>query len=95
MRLLPEFLDLSEMSDLRFDRVETSNVMDSLGASEIISIWGPRLNRLNPYSTLLMYSMNWAHVSGSLADSQAEEDLRRMMMVLTSYLVRANLFLLD
>lgn len=86
--VLPDLLDIMGMDDLRFDRVETSNVMDTLGPAEIISIWGPRLNFRNPCSTLLMYSMNWAfHVSGGRADVQGPNEMMDTMAELIDYLV--------
>ncbi|KAG9021720.1 hypothetical protein FS837_007025 [Tulasnella sp. UAMH 9824] len=87
LRGLPELLDVMRLNDLRFDRVETSNVMDILGPAEIISIWGPRLNRRNPCSTLLMYSMNWAfNVSGGRADAQDTNGIIDSMAELIDYL---------
>ncbi|KAG8913122.1 hypothetical protein FRC01_004727 [Tulasnella sp. 417] len=87
LRVLPKFLDLGGMGNLRFDRVEASNVMDTVGPSVIISAWGPRLNRLNPSSTLLMYSMNWPfYVPGGMAESQGPNDLMKNFMELASYL---------
>ncbi|KAG9005482.1 hypothetical protein FRB90_010369 [Tulasnella sp. 427] len=87
MQVLPELLDVMGMPDLRFDRVETSNVMDTLGPSSIISVWGPRLNRLNPHSALLMYSMNWPfQVWGGTAESQGRNEVSRMISDLGEYL---------
>ncbi|KAG8909828.1 hypothetical protein FRC01_006709 [Tulasnella sp. 417] len=87
LRVLPTFLDLGDMGNLRFDRVETSNVMDTVGPSAIISAWGPRLNRFNPSSTLIMYSMNWPfYVPGGMAECQGPNDLMKNFMELASYL---------
>ncbi|KAG8952322.1 hypothetical protein FRC04_004750 [Tulasnella sp. 424] len=87
LRILPQILDAAEMEDLTFDRVETSNVMDTLGPSAIISTWGPRLNRRNPHSALLMYSMNWAfRVSGGMAEAQWPRGLLKTMTELGNYL---------
>ncbi|KAJ6580856.1 hypothetical protein B0H19DRAFT_930261 [Mycena capillaripes] len=43
----------------RFDRIETSNLADYLGASQVIKDWAPLLNKANPHSVLLMNFMNW------------------------------------
>ncbi|KAG9035257.1 hypothetical protein FS837_001993 [Tulasnella sp. UAMH 9824] len=87
LQVLPDLLDIMGMDELRFDRVETSNVMDTLGPAEIISTWGPRLNCRNPCSTLLMYSMNWAfHISGGRADVQEPNRMMDTMAELVDYL---------
>lgn len=45
---------------LRFDRVETSNIMDFVTTPDmLVKTWSPLLNKNNPHSTLLMYTMNW------------------------------------
>ncbi|KAG8958726.1 hypothetical protein FRC00_002368 [Tulasnella sp. 408] len=87
LRALPDLLEIMGMDDIRFDRVETSNVMDTLGPAEIISTWGPYLNPRNPCSTLLMYSMNWAfHVPGGRADGQGPNGVMDTMAELIDYL---------
>jgi hypothetical protein len=43
-----------------FDRVETSNMVDSFGVATVLSDWAPLMNRQNEYATLLMYFMNWS-----------------------------------
>ncbi|KIO27774.1 hypothetical protein M407DRAFT_72603, partial [Tulasnella calospora MUT 4182] len=90
LNLLPELLDLAMEGKrkLMFDRVEISNVMDTTGPSSIISNWGPRLNRENPYAALLMYSMNFAmKVKGGAAESQPKDKVTKMLMEAASYLV--------
>ncbi|KAG8952323.1 hypothetical protein FRC04_004751 [Tulasnella sp. 424] len=87
---LPEFLDLlsdNSTKQLTFDRVETSNVMDTVGPSAILATWAPRLNRDNPHSCLLMYSMNWPFkVSGGTVESLGREKVQKLMMQLADYL---------
>ncbi|KAG8998738.1 hypothetical protein FRB90_012249 [Tulasnella sp. 427] len=86
MQVLPEVLGVMGMPDLRFDRVETSSAMDTLGPSPIISVWGPRLNRRNPHSALLMYSMNWLfQVWGGTAESQGRNKVSRTILNLGEY----------
>ncbi|KAG8925128.1 hypothetical protein FRC00_004311 [Tulasnella sp. 408] len=89
LNTLPELLDLAMEGKQRlmFDRVETSNVMDTTGPSSIISTWGPRLNRKNPHSALLLYSMNFSgKVKDGRAEKQPQDKMGKMMMELTSYL---------
>ncbi|KAF8211098.1 hypothetical protein K438DRAFT_1959290 [Mycena galopus ATCC 62051] len=43
----------------RFDRIETSNLADYIGASKVIENWAPLLNKANSHSVLLMNFMNW------------------------------------
>jgi hypothetical protein len=42
-----------------FDRVETSNIADYVGAAAVIKDWGNLLSRRNKHAALLMYFMNW------------------------------------
>jgi hypothetical protein len=42
-----------------FDRIETSNLADYCGPSQVINDWAPLLNKANPHSVLLMNFMNW------------------------------------
>ncbi|KAG8986472.1 hypothetical protein FRB90_003979 [Tulasnella sp. 427] len=89
LNVLPQLLDLVMQGKpkLMFDRVETSNVMDTTGPSSIISSWGPRLNRSNPHSALLMYSMNFAlKVKDGAAENQPPNKMTNMVMQLTNYL---------
>lgn len=46
---------------MKFDRVETSNIMDYTmsGVERIVQSWAPLLNRSNPHAALLMHSINW------------------------------------
>ncbi|KAG8929397.1 hypothetical protein FRC01_004405 [Tulasnella sp. 417] len=86
---LPGLVDLAMEGrrKLMFDRVETSNVMDTTGASPIISNWGPCLNRKNPHATLLMYSKHYPiMVNNGTAESQPRDKINRMAMELYSYL---------
>ncbi|KAG9037512.1 hypothetical protein FS837_001432 [Tulasnella sp. UAMH 9824] len=97
LNILPEVLDLAMKGKpkLMFDRVETSNVMDTTGPSSIISNWGPRLNRKNPHAALLMYSMNFAlKVKDGAAETQPEDKVTKMFMELSSYL-RIGVYLKD
>lgn len=57
---LPEAVDLVMKRPIVYDRIETSNMLDSLGPGPILSAWGPVLNRNNPHSTLLLHSLNWS-----------------------------------
>ncbi|KIO27792.1 hypothetical protein M407DRAFT_22966 [Tulasnella calospora MUT 4182] len=87
--VLPEFLNLlgKETRQIKFDRVETSNVMDTLGPSPILASWGPRLNRDNPHSCLLMYSMNWAmKIPGGHVESLGRDKVQKTMMQVATYL---------
>jgi hypothetical protein len=47
----------------KFDRIEVSNTVDDyyVGFEHTLLDWGPHLNRNNPSSTLLAYTMNWAY----------------------------------
>ena len=42
-----------------FDRIDASNVLDSVGLNRIILDWGPLLNFKKDHAALLAYSMNW------------------------------------
>ncbi|KAG9050337.1 hypothetical protein FS837_006209 [Tulasnella sp. UAMH 9824] len=89
--VLPEILGVGvsteEKSQMTFDRVETSNVMDTLGPSPILASWGTRLNRDNPHSCLLMYSMNWPmKVPGGHVDSLGMDKKQKIMMQVATYL---------
>ncbi|KAG8898306.1 hypothetical protein FRC01_010954 [Tulasnella sp. 417] len=87
--VLPEFLDImsKETGKITFDRVETSNVMDTVGPSAILSSWGPRLNRDNPHSCLLMYSMNWAmRIPGGHVESLGRDKVEKTMAQVFDYL---------
>ncbi|KIO33875.1 hypothetical protein M407DRAFT_17476 [Tulasnella calospora MUT 4182] len=89
LNLLPQVLDsaMEGTQKLMFDRVETSNVMDTTGPSSIISSWGPRLNRKNPNAALLMYSATYCgKVQGGSIQSQSRENFMKMVMELSSYL---------
>ncbi|KAG8917365.1 hypothetical protein FRC00_013704, partial [Tulasnella sp. 408] len=89
LNILPELLDLAMKGKpkLMFDRVETSNVMDTTGPSSIISNWGRRLNRENPHAALLMYSMNFAlKVKDGAAETQPKDKVSKMFIELSSYL---------
>lgn len=87
---LPQLLDVTMEGTpkITFDRVETSNVMDTTGPSSIISTWGPRLNRKNPHAALLMYSMNYHEkVQGAEVTSQGPDNYMKMVLELSTYLV--------
>ncbi|KAG9026914.1 hypothetical protein FS837_004468 [Tulasnella sp. UAMH 9824] len=86
---LPQVLDITirGAQRLTFDRVETSNVMDSIGPSAIISEWGPRLNRKNPHAALLLYSMNYSRkVEGGSITSQPGDKIANMTKEMFSHL---------
>ncbi|KAG8909212.1 hypothetical protein FRC01_007073, partial [Tulasnella sp. 417] len=88
--LLPEVLDFSSSGkrQMTFDRIETSNVMDPLGPSAILAKWGPCLNRNNPHSCLLMYSMNWImKMPGGDVQSLGMDKKQELMMQVAAYLV--------
>ncbi|KAG8952851.1 hypothetical protein FRC03_012002 [Tulasnella sp. 419] len=66
MRQFAEFLKDSKsdapsstQSPFFFDRIDTSNVMDSIGIEAILRAWAPLLNPKNEHSALIAYSMNW------------------------------------
>ncbi|KAJ7036561.1 hypothetical protein C8F04DRAFT_1337414, partial [Mycena alexandri] len=61
--------------DARFDRIETSNLADYLGAGQIIKSWGTLLNKTNPHSVLLMNFMNWMLQQ---PDSRVRDDARKL-----------------
>lgn len=42
-----------------FDRIETSNIADTIGIPQVLEDWGPLLNKRNKHATLLIYLMNW------------------------------------
>ncbi|KAJ7066814.1 hypothetical protein B0H15DRAFT_794317 [Mycena belliarum] len=65
-------------SNVRFDRIETSNMADSFGARQIISDWAPLLNRENPHAVLLVNFMNWILKQ---PNSRARDDLRLLWCV--------------
>lgn len=56
---------------LKFDRIDVSNVLDTLGMGEMIRSCGHLLNRDNPHAALFMYSMNWR---GRLSEKGTPED---------------------
>jgi hypothetical protein len=61
-RHLPQFIlkdFLKPFSASCFDRVETSNVADSVGFGQVLRDYGPLLNPCNQFSCLLINSMNW------------------------------------
>ncbi|KAG8952336.1 hypothetical protein FRC04_004764 [Tulasnella sp. 424] len=90
LNILPELLDLvmEGKQKLMFDRVETSNVMDTTGPSSIISAWGQRLNRKNPHATLLVYSMNFCgKVKNGMVENQGQDKTGKMVRELSNYLV--------
>ncbi|KAJ6485552.1 hypothetical protein C8R45DRAFT_1145973 [Mycena sanguinolenta] len=60
----------------RFDRIETSNVADYVGASVVIKAWAPLLNKSNPHSALLMNFMNWIVQHPHSQPSKAGKDMR-------------------
>lgn len=50
-------------SDLKFDRIEVSNVIDLeylLGVRKVLESWGSKLSTTNRHATLIGYSMDWA-----------------------------------
>lgn len=75
-----------------FDRVETSNVADYIGVSQVLEDWSPLLNRDNKHAALLVYFMNWhvnQHGATAYSDTTALEPLiRRASSVLVSHLVK-------
>ena len=93
-------------SPVRFDRVETSNIMDyaSSGPERIVQSWAPLLNHSNPHAALLMHSVNWAFLApdGSVTsmmnapDPQSARatmrklDLPRLLRQLKEYSVRSR-----
>lgn len=58
-----------------FDRIETSNLADYFGASQVIKDWAPLLNKANPHSVLLMNFMNWPMRQ---PNSRAKDDPQRV-----------------
>ncbi|KAK7031711.1 DUF4470 domain-containing protein [Favolaschia claudopus] len=45
--------------DASFDRISTSNLVDSIGLRACLSDWGPLLNRENKFATLLAHTKSW------------------------------------
>lgn len=47
-------------TDVKFDRVDTSNLADYyIGIPYILKDWSPLLNRENKHAVILVYLMNW------------------------------------
>ncbi|KAJ6465152.1 hypothetical protein C8R47DRAFT_991632 [Mycena vitilis] len=64
-----------------FDRIETSNVADYCGTSQVIKEWAPLLNTANVHSVLLMNSMNWTmRQPNSRAQDGLERSLNKKML---------------
>ncbi|KAJ7663898.1 hypothetical protein DFH06DRAFT_1393758, partial [Mycena polygramma] len=59
-----------------FDRIETSNVADYCGTSQVIKEWAPLLNKANAHSVLLVNSMNWPMRQ---PNSRAQDSLERSL----------------
>ncbi|KZP04276.1 hypothetical protein FIBSPDRAFT_767683 [Athelia psychrophila] len=57
-RMIPQDF-IKPFSSGCFDRIETSNLADYIGPTDVIDCWAPLLNRRNKHATLLMYFMNW------------------------------------
>lgn len=68
----------SEISSMRFDRIEVSNIVDKnyLGLSTVLTKWGPLLNPENEHSALIGLFMNWVayEKEGSADESVARND---------------------
>lgn len=90
-------------SSVRFDRVETSNIMDyaSSGPERIMQNWAPLLNRSNPHAALLMHTLNWGFLApgGSVTSMMNSLDPRgvirklnipRLLRLLNEYSVRSH-----
>lgn len=46
-------------SNVKFDRVDTSNLADYLGTPCVLKDWSPLLNQKNKHAVILVYLMNW------------------------------------
>jgi hypothetical protein len=69
-----------KFKESRFDRVETSNLADYVGASTVINDWGPLLNAKNKHSAVLVYFMNWyMREAGARIGSENSRGLRDIM----------------
>lgn len=46
---------------LQFDRIDTSNILDFVASPQsLLEAFAPLLNNANPYSTMIMRTMDWA-----------------------------------
>lgn len=50
---------LPAFEDSSFDRILTSNLIDSVGLRACLSDWGPLLNRQNKFASILMQTKAW------------------------------------
>ncbi|KAJ6580854.1 hypothetical protein B0H19DRAFT_1369334 [Mycena capillaripes] len=50
---------LPAFEDASFDRILTSNLVDSIGLRACLSDWGPLLNRENKFASILMQTKAW------------------------------------
>ncbi|KIM26468.1 hypothetical protein M408DRAFT_72721 [Serendipita vermifera MAFF 305830] len=64
-----------------FDRVDVSNTGDDayIGFAQTLMDWCPRLNKSNPFSTLLSYSMNWTYDGGKGNPDQDQKEMARII----------------
>ncbi|KAJ7233102.1 hypothetical protein C8J57DRAFT_1196085 [Mycena rebaudengoi] len=50
---------LPAFEDARFDRIVTSDLLDSVGLRTCLADWGPLLNRENKHASIVMHSKSW------------------------------------
>ncbi|KAJ7173458.1 hypothetical protein C8R46DRAFT_115452 [Mycena filopes] len=50
---------LPAFEDATFDRILTSNLVETVGLRSCLSDWGPLLNRENPFASILMQTKAW------------------------------------
>ncbi|KAG8880202.1 hypothetical protein FRB98_005286 [Tulasnella sp. 332] len=75
---------------LTFDRIDASNVLDTLGIPKMLQSLGHLLNKSNPHSAFFMYSMNWIR---KVSERGTPEEARSPahMQALSKLIDRANI----
>ncbi|KAJ6621446.1 hypothetical protein B0H10DRAFT_2017320 [Mycena sp. CBHHK59/15] len=63
-----------------FDRIETSNMADLVGADQVIRDWGPLLNKGNSHSVLLINFMNWVIKQPDSSASHSKTNLNNKLL---------------
>lgn len=79
-----------------FDRIETSNIADTMGIPRVLEDWGPLLNKRNKHATLLIYLMNWTLKQANatvLLDANARISLMGHILPVLVGTFLANIFL--
>ncbi|KAJ6617047.1 hypothetical protein B0H10DRAFT_1798265 [Mycena sp. CBHHK59/15] len=70
---------LPAFEDASFDRICTSNLMDSVGLRTCLSDWAPLLNRNNKHASILAHSKLW-HVNQPQATAQWNPHAIKVLM---------------